>query len=419
MAVDQQVFASGVFADALPGFFFVGFAEGGATPATWTIMDVNGPFDLSATFLRGANKKNLVEQGDRDHGHTFVPVTTTTDQSADAGHVWIGGSTVIVDISVPAITINSSHVNTTPSMPAHNHGLTFDPVAVATNIADSRVIDWVGKILEIGELDQYETGTVLAYLGPKDDIPPGWRHMKELIGKFIAVSSASGNTGSDTHNHAHTGTAGSTDDGPHAHTTGTPSSAIQKVKEGFAAGVTGPSHVHNGSNSGAHLHGFTATSDTKDHKPPYREVLFVIKSAGAAAPDVEFPIATNLHIFFDSDANAPGGFSNVTATFNGRLVVGRKVFDSIFGDHGNIDNGNHLHVVDYNVATKGAHTHVTPPAGAGSQVTADEDGEEVADIGHTHNASNAGDHNHGATATFNVQASQVPASKLYSVFKKS
>ncbi len=419
MAVDQQIFASGVFADALPGFFFVGFAEGGATPATWTIMDVNGPFDLSATFLRGANKVNLVEQGARDHGHTIDPVTTTTDQSADTGHVWVGGSTVDVDISSSDVTINSSHVNTTPSMPLHNHGLNFDPVAVATNIADSRVIDWVGKILEIGELDQYEPGTVLAYLGPKEDVPAGWRHMNELIGKFIAVSGVSGDTGSDTHNHAHTGTAGSTDDGPHTHSTDGPSSAVQKVKAGVAAGVTDDSHTHAGSNSGAHLHSFTATSDARDHKPPYREVVFVIKSAVAAAPDVEFPIATNLHIFFDADANAPAGFTNETGTFSNRLVVGRKVFDSVFGNHGNIDNGDHLHAVDYNVDTNGAHPHVLPGAGAGSKVTEDEEGVTVADIGHTHNANSAGDHNHGATATFNVQAAQVPASKLYSVFKKS
>lgn len=419
MAVDQQVFASGVFADALPGFFFVGFAEGGATPATWTIMDVNGPFDLSATFLRGANKVNLVEQGERDHGHTFGPVTTTTDQSADTGHVWSGGNTVLVDIASPNIPVNTGHVNTTPSMPAHNHGLTFDPVAVATNIADSRVIDWVGKILEIGELDQYEPGTVLAFLGPKEDVPAGWRHMNELINKFIVVSGASGNTGLDTHNHEHTGNAGSADDGPHVHSTGGPSSATTKLKAGAAAGVTDSTHVETGSNSGNALHSFSATSDTKDHKPPYREVVFVIKQAVAAAPDVEFPIATNLHIFFDPDENAPGGFSNVTGTFNNRLVVGRKVFDSVFGNHGNIDNGNHLHVVDYNVSTNGAHTHVTPPAGSGSSVTLDLGGVTVADVGHTHNSNSAGGHNHGATATFNVQAAQVPASKLYSVFKKS
>jgi hypothetical protein len=411
--------------------FAIAIGDGGVNPSTWDVADGTGVLpDLTGTYIRGATAYNLTAAGGRNHSHSWSAGATGTPNGLYAHAISNADFTPVYSSSaaVEATFAQHNHGATLSDNHSHTHTETFAPSAdPVAHLPASRVIDWLAKGLGTTELTQYPNGAILGWYGDATKLPSNWvicdgtNGTPDLMSNFAIRASGAGTAGADTHVHAAAVTDMNNDAG-HNHggtITGTTGAGTVTVSHlSGAKFTTTDSHSHTISTNVAHKHSNSTSpaSDSQDHKPPYRQLPYIMKTSSAAAGS---DIQAKLHIMAEPSlvASAPTGWTKTHNIATGRLLVGYSSGDADFGSYGNVGATTHTHAGSLTVDSGGAHTHAIPTdvrtyAIAGALTVRGW-------IGHSHTLANHTGHVHAGATGACDSPSSTPASVNVEILKKT
>lgn len=445
MAV-KKIYSEGRAISGIVGPYFVAMADAGIIPDGWPKM--NGGFipggglltypDLAGKYLRGGSiAQSGQEGGTKTHSHVG-----TLDQSSTAGpdsaleHQYADPSPALNlkagSTSGPLASGSHTH-DTDDNKHFHTHGLSVDDFDDdKANLPASRVIDWVGRILSTRELNAFAKGIILAVVGDTVFVPDGWSicdgtgDTPDLMSKFAGQAVTEGEPA--THTHAKDFDDDGDSGGDHTHTVNSAQATdVINALAGtdiFALADDAFSSVLVGISGHIHFRGpdNTINGDEQSHLPPYRNVVFIMRTAVQSEPNDLLP-KDLFAFYYDGWAGAPAtptGWNQAGASFDGKFLVGWAL--GTFENYGNtVGADTHQHAFDIAVVAEPAHQHTGVGANIGGSPVESEPGSSPAtayDHGHGLTTTASGDHDHDISAGVTDAENNIPPATALKVIKK-